>query len=520
MKVVKLVLLGSLLILGGCGESSDNNNDSTDTIQPETIKIMNPIRSDAFLSNPGIGIQHAPQFDYNDIDPYKTDTKAIASTYYERWNWSVLEPEKGVYDFSLIDKAVKKAKSEGKTLSFRVMAMEFEWDKTSKLPEWLLDEINVSKPDNARYAIPDFSDPNFIAAAEKLIHALSLKYNNHNIISSVDVGFVGSWGEWNLSGSLNSNVDIHQNKNLFSNYNNLIQFNQLWHKYFTNVPIISLLGTGYEPFTADATSNGSGWRADCLGDWASWGGSDWNHMINGYPDALERINKQNHEFLNTWKKAPVEYEICYTVREWVTKGFTKEQIQKTFDFALNTHASRINFKTMLIPVEYKKEFDAFFKQLGYRLNLNEIEHKSNYSASNKTLEIQSKWLNTGSAPTYYDYHVAYKFFNNGKEVLSYVGKNGTNQILPSDNIKDAYLNSPTVFIDSIPLNGKLKAGEDYDIYVALVNNDNIASVNLPIKYVDDNHLPDGYHSEDPIINIDKNNVINKWYEVSEIDIVK
>ncbi len=49
----------------------------------------------------------------------------------------------------------------------------------------------------------------------------------------------------------------------------------------------------------DSRPNGTGWRADCLGDMGGFS-STWNHMEDFYQQALDQA-----EANDAWKKAPV-----------------------------------------------------------------------------------------------------------------------------------------------------------------------------------------------------------------------
>jgi hypothetical protein len=50
--------------------------------------------------------------------------------------------------------------------------------------------------------VPDLSDPTFIAYAQKLLNALGARYDGNPNLAFVDIGMVGSWGEWHNSNFL------------------------------------------------------------------------------------------------------------------------------------------------------------------------------------------------------------------------------------------------------------------------------------------------------------------------------
>ncbi|WP_375320038.1 hypothetical protein [Aliivibrio logei] len=100
-----------------------------------------------------------------------------------------------MFDFSEIQKVVDKAKAVNKKLALRIIAMENTGygSNESKLPDWLMAKVSVVASPNGPL-VPDYTESVFLMAAEALINELGTKFDDPNIITSIDIGMIGSWG--------------------------------------------------------------------------------------------------------------------------------------------------------------------------------------------------------------------------------------------------------------------------------------------------------------------------------------
>ena len=80
-------------------------------------------------------------------------------------------------DFGLIDTALERARTEGQTLAFRVMA-DNAGEHADALPDWLLESgvggLRYRESVGVWLFMPDFDDPLFLDYAERLIDDLAL----------------------------------------------------------------------------------------------------------------------------------------------------------------------------------------------------------------------------------------------------------------------------------------------------------------------------------------------------------
>jgi hypothetical protein len=239
---------------------------------------------------------------------------------------------------------------------------------------------------------------------------LGERYDGHPDIDHVDLGTVGWWGEWHMSGSNCKMPTLETQRKIVDAY----------LAAFKKTPLVMLVGGG--EMLRYAVSRGTGWRADCLGDMGGFSGR-WNHMRDAYPQEVPGNGASD-----AWKTAPVAWETCWDMRKWANENWP---IRYIFNYALALHGSHINNKSAPLPVrdDVRPEIERFLRRLGYRLVLKELKHPAEATAGGP-LELATKWQNTGSAPCYRPYRLAYRL--SGPEGFSkvFVGRVVVNRWMP------------------------------------------------------------------------------------------
>ena len=367
-----------------------------DKLTPLEVAVE-PVEIDDFLLNPGVGFT-SPNCTDSDLRIWNPRYPLCATAYY-RWYWDEIEPEDGEIAFDMIDSILAQVHQEGQTFAFRVMCQ----DGSPHVPQWLIDKGLSGQYYNADGSggfQPDYSDPLFIEYHGRLIRALAERYDGHPDIHHVDLGTVGSWGEWNTAGAP-SGFEMPPDSILR-------WVVDLYLENFTQTKLVMLIG-GEEAFRY-AVSKGTGWRADCLGDWGMWG-SAWNHMEDLYPQELDAA-----EAHDAWMHAPVAFEACGTGTTWYKEGMggtlSKEETRdKTIEQSLLWHGSVMNFvygpNMSKLPDEWIEAYNEWGKKLGYRFVLGRLEHHS-YVNAGDTLSCEMQWENIGVAPCYYRYPLAFE----------------------------------------------------------------------------------------------------------------
>ncbi|WP_297476535.1 DUF4832 domain-containing protein [uncultured Photobacterium sp.] len=521
-----------------------------------TSSVIYPKKSDAILTNPGIGFTELQRIVSNELsNPFYGDTPILSypdtSTVYYRWYWDQLTTadNPSLNEAMLkrkIDNVLQEAASVNKKVVIRFMALRGKGDPiydadvnkdSSGIPCWLVEELyghglnGTSCHLSDKEAVNMFKNPLFIHRTQQFLSALGKRYDNNQALLRIDVGMVGSWGEWNLSGyASKSSLSVAMADNGYR-VQDLKPYIDFIIKAFPHTPKV-MLGTNKGDYLSYATQKGLGWRVDCLGDW----NKGWNHMEDGYPTMISHmtdasVNKYPDMLFNQrWKKSAVDFEICQgSLQDWHNiknpQRLTYNQVRQTFDFALKQHASLINAKSGAIPEQYQLLVKQFLNKLGYRYQLNKLE-VNNVVHNNDYIYINSTWENVGVAPSYRNYPVTWRLRSiNGDIVAYYTSMANIVNWLPADN--DETKNPIYIITDKFKVNN-IPAGE-YFLDVGLVDiYTRKAKISLAIdtKLTDDNgnnYVIDKNKKQSKMINrqqyIEEQNNIGRWNEITMINVI-
>ncbi|MCC6443621.1 MAG: DUF4832 domain-containing protein [Armatimonadetes bacterium] len=418
------------------------------------MATVEPKETNELFANPGMGWQTFHRF----ADEDRALEGLPSSSAYFRFYWKELEPAEGQIDFEKLDSLLARARRAGQKLAFRVMCAGTDKDPLY-VPRWLKEQ--GCKGFDYRYQgsevdcwIPDFDDSLFRKAHFRLIEELGKRYDGHPDVDLLDIGSVGLWGEWHMSGTL---VDVPSQETCF-------EIIDAYCRAFPNT-LKAMLLDGADALR-HATGKGCGWRADCLGDMGGFS-KTWNHMDHCYRQTVAESGSQD-----VWKTAPVAWESCWDMRKWKAEGW---DIPYIFDYGLGFHASYMNNKSAPIPEGTRPEVERFLKKLGYRLVLRKLEHPDSVRAGD-FLPIRMEWENVGAAPPYRNDRVAFCLFDSeGREVVAYPGSREVRGWLPG------HLSVQ----DSIEMPFEIRPGH-YALAVGVVDTQSHApSVKLAIEGGDD-----------------------------------
>lgn len=394
-------------------------------ISARLIKIL-PVEIDDVLANPGIGWQTMSRTAIQDKNLPSWIPSRVC---YYRWAWDKFEPEQGKIDTEFLDDYLRQAREANQTLAFRVMTT-FPGRKNH--PDWLeaiggkINYISVfiDGRSHTNNPAPDFDDPLVLKVHLDFIKNLGEIYDGHPDLDHVDLGSVGWWGEWHMSGTKDGKMpSIESQRKIIDAYINA----------FKKTPLVIPINSSRFDLLEYATKSGVGWRADCFGDMT-------HHMLDYYPQAL--IDSHSTE---AWKKSPVAWESCWDTKKWVAE---KWPLRFIFNYGLALHGSVLNNKSVTLPEgeEIKAEIIRFLQRLGYRFVLKEMTHPAEVKAG-RNFDINMKWQNRGSAPSYKPYRLVYKISSptgNKKEDHIIESNVTTNSWMPGDldfNVKE-YLKNP------------------------------------------------------------------------------
>ncbi|MHC4510053.1 MAG: DUF4832 domain-containing protein [Planctomycetota bacterium] len=424
MKTSKTILylvtvLGCVVLcVSGCGTLEKRP-------APVARVIVVPEQTDALLANPGMGwetFHHTRDNDENLPD-------WIPSTvHYARWGWDTLEPEPGKIDYTFLDEVLEETRQAGQRLAFRVMCCSTRRANPYH-PAWLEDVggkiLICDYGGQAELTIPDLDDPVVSERHLDFIKRLGARYDGHGGIDHVDIGTVGWWGEWHMSGSKTGKMPTMENRK---------KIIDAYFAAFRKTPLLMLIG-GRECLTY-AAGKGAGWRADCLGDMGGFS-KTWCHMCDAYPVLIPEAGVGD-----TWKNAPVAWESCWDMRRWVQDGWSLRYI---FNYALALHGSYLNNKSVPLPEgeNVRHEVERFLRRFGYRLVLRELSHPERAKAG-QPLGLTMKWQNVGSAPCYKPYRVAYRLTDASGYERTLVGNVTVNKWMPGsvETFTEEFMKNP------------------------------------------------------------------------------
>lgn len=433
------------------------------------MTVVKPPESDRVLNNPGIGFTTFQRFNgdrLNDgtgwteglpIATFNQPARLAAHGYpntsvaYLRLYWRFLEPEKGHFNWSLLDRALETAHQRGQTLMLRIAPHGTAANED--VPAWYRAETGeTAKKDGAKGDwqattekwMIDPEKPAYAREFGSMVRELAERYDGDPRLELVDISILAAWGEGAGSALLTEGT----RKALVESYT----------KNFHRTPLVSQLG---DPATvadtlAGARNGGSagdpaapmvGWRADCLGD---MGGFDpkRNHMTDIYPEAVENLHLGEQ-----WKTAPVSLEACWVMQHWKDKGWDPKYIT---DQAIKWHASTFNNKSSAVPEAWWPLVNEWLRHMGYRFVLRRFAFSSRVGPTRR-LEYESWWENRGNAPAYKQYAPALRIANAHHS-----------WILPIDGDARRWLPGDVVEDGSAYLPDGISAGE-YELSIALVD---------------------------------------------------
>lgn len=453
------------------------------------MTVVRPVESDRVLNNPGIGFTTFQRFNGDSLNagtgwtegmPIAQFTKPatpVAPGYpdttvaYLRLYWRFLEPAKGQFDWTLLDRALETAHGRGQTLMLRIAPHGTQ--AAEDVPAWYRAETgevldrNRPKGDwqatTAKWMV-DPENPAYAREFGGLVRALAGRYDGDPRLELVDVSILAAWGE----GAGSSLLTEPTRKALVDSYT----------KSFHRTPLVSQLGdkATVADTLAGARNGGAardpdapvvGWRADCLGDVGGFDAKR-NHMTDIYPEAI-----QNLQLGEQWKTAPVSLEACWVMQHWKDQGWDVNYIIAQ---AIKWHASTFNNKSSAVPEAWWPLVNDWLRHMGYRFALRRFAFSASVGADRKLL-YESWWENKGNAPAYRAYVPALRI-SSASASWTIPLDGDAREWLPGDIVRNGSAYLPDGLPDGL-----------YDLSVALV--DPVARVPR-IHLASEGELADGW----------------------------
>lgn len=117
--------------------------------------------------------------------------------------WCLLNPEKGKYDWSSIDRMLDKCEEYGLTYGIRILPYS-SYNGKDYVPQWVYDEgaekQTVKRKDKDEYIeFPVWDHPVYLQACRDFATALAEHYDGDPRVEFIDVSVFGDFGEWHNS---------------------------------------------------------------------------------------------------------------------------------------------------------------------------------------------------------------------------------------------------------------------------------------------------------------------------------
>lgn len=334
--------------------------------------------SQTAFGNPLMG--YAPSAWYNEVSE-------DISLLYMDITWAELEPEEGVYNWASIDEEnqISRWRKEGKHLVLRFVCDIPSDEEHMDIPEWLYEKSGkAGKWYDGEYGkgfAPDYNNPTIISCHEQAVKALGEHFGQDGLISYVELGSLGHWGEWHVNYS--EGIQRIPREAVRDKY--ILP----WTEAFPDAMILMR-----RPFAA-VEKYGFGLYNDMTGQpeatqsWLGWINNGGEYDQTGEKNVIVPMK-------DFWKTAPSggEFTSSLSMEEMLDTN-----LSGTVEMIREAHTTFLGPK---IPDEnYVDGYKEVLKNMGYRLWISMAELKNTAKGS----RLKLTWENSGVAPMYKEWPV-------------------------------------------------------------------------------------------------------------------
>ena len=415
--------------------TSSSIADTSAAIKADTTKITYALkRFDGPLSNPHKGFTvptggawtFVPEFEYGPYGSLNNRAWDLVSygSGYQQWN--KLNPAKGVYDWTELEKLLNALAEHNMTYALRVLPYTPSFIKSDFPPQEDYDwtppfvyemgakkiQIDLRGTEFHAYA-PVWDDSIYIWAAKEFAKALAEKYDGDPRIEYIDVRTFGEWGEWHTSHILGSVMPADSVlKDMLDYYASVFKKTQL-----------VLPSNGFGDVYTHALDLGITKRDDgFIG-------------IPGRPDTLLRAYNAN---LPTIAENIAGYRTMLTYDDLIPGGSQKWTAERWVDAITTAHLTyyvldQDNDCGYYFYKDNKALADSMSKVIGYNFTVTQAElltvvtptaensaGSTAGKAATNTLNISVK--NTGVAPCFFDIYMVAEFVDSTGKSLAQIGE--------------------------------------------------------------------------------------------------
>ena len=415
-------------LLAACGDdtsSSGPEGGESGAVFADTTKITYALkRFDGPLSNPHKGFTvptggawvFVPEFEYGPYGSLNNKAWDLVSYGSGHQQWNKLNPAKGVYDWTELEKLLNALAEHNMGYALRVLPYTPSFIKSDFPPEEDYDwtppfvyemgakkiQIDLRGTDYHAYA-PVWDDSIYIWAAKEFAKALAEKYDGDPRIEYIDIRTFGEWGEWHTSHILGSEMPADSV---------LIDMLDYYASLFKKTQLV-LPSNGFGDVYTHALELGITKRDDgFIG-------------IPGRPDTLLRAYNAN---LPTIAENIAGYKTMLTYDDLIPGGYLKWTPERWVDAITTAHLTYYvldqdsdcgyNFYK-----DNKALADSMSKVIGYNFTVTKAELVTVANAKDTTTSTLNITVeNTGVAPCFFDVYMVAEFVDSTGKALSQIGE--------------------------------------------------------------------------------------------------
>ena len=407
--------------------SSSSRNDGKDTSAvhvADTTKITYMLKPfDGPLSNPHKGFTvptggawtFVPEFEYGPYGSLNNRAWDLVSygSGYQQWN--KLNPAKGVYDWTELEKLLNALAEHNMGYALRVLPYTPSFIKSDFPPQEDYDwtppfvyemgakkiQIDLRGTEYHAYA-PVWDDPIYLQAAKEFAKALAEKYDGDPRIEYIDIRTFGEWGEWHTSHILGSVMPADSVlKDMLDYYASVFKKTQL-----------VLPSNGFGDVYTHALDLGITKRDDgFIG-------------IPGRPDTLLRAYNAN---LPTIAENIAGYRTMLTYDDLIPGGTQKWTAERWVNAITTAHLTyyvldQDNDCGYYFYKDNKPLADSMSKVIGYNFTVTQAELVTVAGAKDTTSTLNITVKNTGVAPCFFDVYMVAEFVDSTGASLAQIGE--------------------------------------------------------------------------------------------------
>ena len=405
--------------------STDGSATKIYTLKPFDGPLANPHKG--FTVPTGGAWVFVPEFEYGPYGSLNNKAWNLISygSGYQQWN--KLNPAKGVYDWTDLEKLLDALAEHNMGYALRVLPYTPSFIKSDFPPQEEYDwtppfvyemgakkiQIDLRGTDYHAYA-PVWDDSVYIWAAKEFAKALAEKYDGDPRIEYIDIRTFGEWGEWHTSHILGSEMPADSV---------LIDMLDYYASLFKKTQLV-LPSNGFGDVYTHALELGITKRDDgFIG-------------IPGRPDTLLRAYNAN---LPTIAENIAGYKTMLAYDDLIPGGNQKWTPQRWVDAITTAHLTYYvldqdsdcgyNFYK-----DNKALADSMTKVIGYNFTVSDAELVTVEDSENATNTLNITVKNTGVAPCFFDVYLVAEFVDSLGTVLVQIGETVR---IPKGTFKDA-----------------------------------------------------------------------------------